>query len=135
NRASPRVARPAPPRTERARRLHASTAGFNLGCAGMSVVMPTLGFDRCSLAENLRAAIGAATVSRPARRTAVRLPSGVPLERPFTRFLCLPPYEFGARLRRWLARPSGVTANDAPFWAARTCREDLPRRSSTRRFS
>src|SRR5882672_2831682 len=101
----------------------------------MSVVMPKLGFDRCALAEKLLGERDAATVSRPARRTAVRLAGGALTGRPLTRFLCLPPYEFRARLRRWLARPRGVTANDTPFWAARTVREDLPRRPSTRRFS
>jgi hypothetical protein len=43
----------------------------------MPVVMPTLGADRCFLAGNLRGAFAAAAVSRPARRTLVRLIGGV----------------------------------------------------------
>src|SRR5215475_12503695 len=84
--------------------------------------------------EKLRREIETATVSRPARRTAVLGDGGVRRGRPHKAFLCLPPYE-RTRLRRWLARRSGVTANDKPFWATRTVVEDLPRRSSTRRYS
>jgi hypothetical protein len=60
------------------------------------------------------------------------LAGGASSGRPLLRFLCLSPYELWARLRRWLARCSSATANDTPFWAARTV-EDLPRRSSKRR--
>src|SRR5262249_11788135 len=66
---------------------------------GMSELMPPLGFDRRALARNLLGEIEPATVSRPAWRTAVSIGGGVPRERPLTRFLCLPPYEFRARLR------------------------------------
>jgi len=43
----------------------------------MSDLMPNLGFNRLVLAENLPSEIDGATVSRPARRTAVSLAGGV----------------------------------------------------------